>query len=265
MDAAISTQQLSVRLASETPPLVIDVRRELVFRGAPDLIAGALRRDPDRVDAWAEEIPPAASVVVYCVHGQQVSQNAATALRDRGREARYLDHGIEGWRETGGPVQGKPQGSATRWVTRERPKIDRIACPWLIARFIDRDAEFLYVPAPEVRAVAAARTATAFDIENVELGHAGDRCSFDAFVARFRLGSDPALLKLAAIVRGADTGRLDLAPESAGLLAASMGLSLLHADDHVMLRHGTVLYDALYRWCKEGCDQAATWQWNAPA
>jgi hypothetical protein len=136
-----------------------------------------------------------------------------------------------------------------KWVTRERPKIDRIACPWLIRRFIDPEAEFLYVPKNLVLETAAATGATPYDIPGVEYGHHGEKCSFDAFIGRHGL-TDPALLKLADIVRGADTDRLDLAPECAGLYAISLGLSRNIADDHEMLRHGMVLYDALYAWCR---------------
>jgi hypothetical protein len=135
-----------------------------------------------------------------------------------------------------------------KWVTREHPKIDRIACPWLVLRFVDRDAEFLYVPANDVMRVAKESGATAYDVPNVELGHVGERCSFDAFLAKYRL-EEPALHKLAAIVRGADTGRLELTPQSAGLHAISLGLSRMFPDDHAMLRHGLVMYDALYAWC----------------
>jgi hypothetical protein len=136
-----------------------------------------------------------------------------------------------------------------KWVTRERPKIDRIACPWLVARFIDRDPEFLYVAASEVARVARETGATPYDVPGVELSHVGERCSFDAFLAKYRL-DDPTLAQLAAIVRGADTSRLDLTPQSPGLYAISLGLSHLYADDHEMLRHGLVMYDALYAWCR---------------
>jgi hypothetical protein len=136
-----------------------------------------------------------------------------------------------------------------KWVTRERPKIDRIACPWLIARFIDKDAEFLYVPAGEVMKVARERDAIPYDVPNVELGHVGELCSFDAFLLKYQL-QDPALQTLAGIVRGADTGRPDLTPQSAGLLAISLGLSRNFPDDHEMLAHGMVIYDALYAWCR---------------
>jgi len=145
-----------------------------------------------------------------------------------------------------------------KWVTRERPKIDRIACPWLILRYIDREAEFLFVPAAQVLAVAQATGATPYDIPGVEMSHVGERCSFDAFVAKYRL-DEPALQQLATIVRGADTSRLDLAPQSAGLYAISLGLSQLFSDDHTMLRHGLVMYDALHAWCRTG--QGATHAW----
>lgn len=137
-----------------------------------------------------------------------------------------------------------------KWITRERPKIDRIACPWLVLRFIDPEAEFLFVPAQEVSLRAASEGAIPYDVPGAELGHTGPLCSFDAFLAKYRLG-DPALQHLAVIVRGADTGKLDLAPECAGLLAVSLGLSRSFPDDHEMLRAGLVIYDALYRWCRE--------------
>jgi hypothetical protein len=136
-----------------------------------------------------------------------------------------------------------------KWVTRERPKIDRIACPWLIARFIDKTPEFLYVPGDRVMKVAAETGATPYDVPGVELGHVGEFCSFDAFLKKYQL-TNPALLKLAVIVRAADTGRPDLAPEAAGLLAVSRGLSQNFRDDHEMLMHGMVVYDALYAWCR---------------
>ena len=243
MDASISSAELSKALRSSAPPLVIDVRRNPRFLESPYFLKGALRRDPERLHDWQQSVPQG-SKVVYCVHGHEVSQNAAQALG-----ARFLEGGIEAWREAGGELALKPQNSATRWVTRERPKIDRIACPWLIRRFVDADAQFLYVPSAEVGRVAEKECATPYDVSGVEFGHAGERCSFDAFIEKFRL-RDAALDKLARIVRGADTTRLDLAPQSAGLLAVSSGLSKNFADDHQMLEHGMVIYDALYAWCK---------------
>lgn len=262
MDApAISAVSLRQSLASGRPPLVIDVRKGPTFLGAPDLIRGALRRDPARVAEWAKTLPGETDVVVYCVHGHEVSQNAAKALCaavPRALGARYLEGGIEAWRASGGELFGKPTGASSRWVTRERPKIDRIACPWLVKRFIDPEAEFLYVPTPEVKKVAAQRGAVPYDIPDVEFTHEGELCSFDAFIKRFRL-QDPALDELALIVRGADTGKLGLAPQCAGLAAVSLGLSRLYAEDHEMLGHGMVMYDALYRWCKEGKAELHTW------
>lgn len=251
MDASISPKALATALSQPRAPLVIDVRRAKAFSDAADMLAGALRRDPESVQAWAAELPPADGIVVYCVHGHEVSQNAAAALRARGLPAQYLDHGIEGWREDGGALQAKPQGAPTRWVTRARPRIDRIACPWLVRRFIDADAEILYVPSAEVRATAEASRGIAFDIPGVAFGHDGALCSFDAFIARCRLRADPALVRLADIVRAADTDRLADSPQAPGLLAVSIGLGKLFADDQELLAHGMVMYDALYRWCRE--------------
>ena len=145
-----------------------------------------------------------------------------------------------------------------RWITRARPKIDRVACPWLISRHIDRHAEFLFADAAQVQRVASETGAVPFDIEGVELSHDGDRCSFDAFLVKYRL-EDPVLHELAVIVRGADTARLELAPQCAGLLAISLGLSRLFEDDHEQLVHGFVVYDALYRWLQEGRGEAHSW------
>ncbi|WP_119303118.1 chromate resistance protein ChrB domain-containing protein [Dongia deserti] len=145
-----------------------------------------------------------------------------------------------------------------RWITRERPKIDRIACPWLISRFIDQQPEFLYVPSDKVLEVAKQTGATPYDIPGVEFSHVADKCSFDAFLERYDL-HDPALDRLALIVRGADTSRLDLTPQSAGLFAISLGLSAIFGDDHEMLRHGMVMYDALYAWCKSLQGETHNW------
>lgn len=146
-----------------------------------------------------------------------------------------------------------------KWITRERPKIDRVACPWLIARFIDADPEFLFAPPAEVLRVAAETGAIPYDVEGVELSHDGPLCSFDALLARYALGGDEALAQLAVIVRGADTAHLELAPQCAGLLAVSLGLSRLFADDHEQLRHGFVVYDALHAWLREARDETHGW------
>jgi len=240
MDASITAAELKQSLRTSTPPLVIDVRRNARFLESPYFIKGALRRDPERLEEWKRALPNA-DIVVYCVHGHEVSQNAAKALG-----ARYLEGGIEHWREEGGETIAKPVGAPTRWVTRERPRIDRIACPWLIRRFIDADAKFLYVPAAQVKETVQA---IPFDVPGAEFGHHGERCSFDAFIEQFNL-RDPALDRLARIVRAADTHRLDLAPEAAGLLAISTGLGKTIADDHALLEQGMAVYDALYAACR---------------
>jgi len=260
MDASITASHLKSALAGTQPPLFIDVRRSPAFRAAPDMAAGALRRDPAVVPSWAKELPRASSVVVYCVHGHEISQGAAKALRELGFAARYLEGGLdEGWKASGGALIGKPIEASTCWVTRERPKIDRIACPWLITRFIDPEAEFLYVPPKMVLQAAQGKAAIPYDVPDVHFSHDGELCSFDAFLRTYRLTGDPALTRLAIIVRGADTARLELAPQAAGLLAVSLGLSRNFQDDHEMLKHGMVVYDALYAWCREGQDEVHTW------
>lgn len=152
-----------------------------------------------------------------------------------------------------------PAGGGSRWITRERPKIDRIACPWLVLRFVDPQAEFLYVPAERVLAEAKPRKAEPYDIPGVRFSHRGERCSFDAFIEEFGLGDDQALAAVAAIVRGADTGTLSLAPEASGLLAISLGLSQMFPDDHAMLRAGVIVYDALYAWAQHARAERHGW------
>ncbi|MBA3591100.1 chromate resistance protein ChrB domain-containing protein [Methylibium sp.] len=257
--SSISTSELQSVLGGPGAPIVLDVRRQPAYREASETVSGALRRDPEAVEDWMKALPRTSAVVAYCVHGHEVSQSVVKRLSEHGLGARCLKGGMDEWKAAQGPLDVKPAGSGTRWVTRERPKIDRIACPWLIARLIDRDAEFLYVPEPQVREVAQAQHAVPYDVAGVHFTHEGERCSFDAFVRHYRLGSDPALERLALIVRAADTGRLDLAPQAAGLAAVSLGLSRLFADDHEMLDRGMVLYDALYVWCKEGQHESHTW------
>ena len=259
MTSTISFSELQSAILGRQPPLVIDVRKQPAFKAATDMIAGALRREPDGVGSWEKELPSASTVVVYCVHGHDVSQGVAKALTGYGIKARYLEGGIEeGWKARSGELDHKPSDAATRWVTRERPKIDRIACPWLIARFIDKHAEFLYVPTKQVLEAARERDAIPYDIPDVAFSHDGDLCSFDAFLKHYRL-TDPALRQLAVIVRGADTHQLELSPQASGLAAISLGLSRTFSDDHEMLKHGMVMYDALYAWCKQGQDEVHTW------
>jgi len=230
------------------PPQLIDVRRPAAIAEHPVVIPGALVRDLHGILDWGPRLERWRPVVVYCAEGHERSRDAAATLRACALDARALDGGLAGWEAAGRPTAALPQ--PTHWVTRARPKIDRIACPWLIRRFIDAAAQFHYVPAAEVRDFAAANGATPFDVPDVAYSHAGSACSFDAFIARHEL-RDPALARLAQIVRGADTSALDLAAEAPGLLALSQGLSRLYADDHAMLHAGLMLYDALYLWCRD--------------
>ncbi len=247
-------------------PVLIDVRRLPAFEAAPRMIAGALRIAPDELPAQLETLPGGRRLVAYCVHGHEVSRNAARVLLDAGHDAAYLEGGIEAWLAAGlptmakAPALGLPARAAkpTRWITRERPKIDRIACPWLVRRFIDPTAEFLYVPAPKVLAEAARLDAIAYDVPDVLVSHRGaegELCSFDALLAECGL-DDACLRDLAVIVRGADTGKPDLTPQSAGLLAISLGLSVNFTDDHAMLEQGMVVYDALYAWLRSARSEA---------
>lgn len=250
---ACSCAELAAQLHADKAPLTIDVRKQAAFLASSYTLHGALRRDPAQLDAWAATLPRATSMLLYCVHGHEVSQNAVTALRLRGIDARFLEGGIEAWREQGLALFAKAADSATRWVTRERPKVDRIACPWLLRRFVDAQARFLYVPAAQVSAAAQQQNATPYDV-NADVAataftHDGAQCSFDAFIKNYRLGADAALGRLADIVRAADTDRLELAPQAAGLLAVSLGMSRRHLDDHAMLEAMLPVYDALYAWC----------------
>ncbi|MGE5525192.1 MAG: chromate resistance protein ChrB domain-containing protein [Rhodospirillaceae bacterium] len=262
--SSISVQELRQSLDTASPPLVIDVRRSGDYLASGVTVTGALRRDPDAVDSWATELPAASRVVAYCAHGRSASQGVAAALSSCGINASYLEGGLETWQTASGAIDHKPIGGPSRWVTREHPKIDRIACPWLIRRFIEREAELLYVSTPHVRETAAARDAIPYDIPDVHFSHEGEKCSFDTFLRHYRL-QDPALQQLAVIIRGADTAKLDIAPQAAGLAAISLGLSRNCPDDHEMLRHGMVIYDALYTWCKEGQDELHTWNPKAYA
>ena len=236
-------------------PQILDVRREAAFAAATTSLPGALRRDHEAVAGWADGLEPHRSVVVVCVHGHEVSQSVEAALSARGFTARYLAGGIAEWAALALPLAPKP-GKPSVWVTREHPKVDRVACPWLLRRFVDPDARILYVAPGDVARVAAETGATAFDIAGAPYTHAGEKCSFDAFVDRHR-ANDPALARLALIVRGADTDRLDIHAASGGLFAAAQGMSaLFSADDRASLRHAMVLYDALYLWCRDARSEA---------
>lgn len=268
---SVSPARLMRTLGTADLPLLIDVRRRPAFEADDAMLPTAVWRDHREVAAWAARLDPAVPCVVYCVHGHQVSQAAAAELRAAGLDARFLAGGIDGWREAAGPTMRRAalpvrdDGGPSRWVTRERPKIDRIACPWFVRRFVDRDAIIHYVEAAWVEPVAADVGGVPFDIPDVAFSHDGERCSFDAFLDRFAV-DDPALRHLAEIVRGADTERLDLAPQAAGLLAMSLGLSALHADDdQALLAAGMTLYDALYGWCRFAASERHGWPMPAAA
>jgi rhodanese-related sulfurtransferase len=239
------------------PPQIIDVRHAAAFDANPRTIPGAIRRQPEVTADWAPALEPWRPIVVYCVQGDEESQTVATSLAARGFDAWYLDRGLAGWSAAGGAVA--PWQVPTRWVTRERPKIDRIACPWLVRRFVDPDAQIFFVPNAEVRTFAAANAAEPFDIPDVRLTHVGERCSFDAFVEAYGL-DHPALAEVATIVRGADTGALTLAPEAAGLLGVSLGLSAMIGDDHALLRWGLRIYDALYARARAAAGETHSWR-----
>ena len=246
---SISPSDLYARIGTAKAPLLIDVRRAPAFEADDTLIIGSARRLPDDVAGWRNAIPANRSVVAYCVHGHEVSQGVASALQKSGVQATYLEGGIAGWKERKLPTRRKRGTAENKWVTREHPKIDRIACPWLISRFVNPEAEFIYVPPNDVAKVATDVGGTPYDIKDAEFGHVGDQCSFDAIIRIYGI-EDRALDHLAMIVRGADTSRPDLTPQCEGLLAISYGLSSNFRDDHEMLTHGMVMYDALYTWCR---------------
>jgi rhodanese-related sulfurtransferase len=254
---SISPEALLAASLGFPGPQILDVRREAAFGAAEHSLPGAIRRDPEAVAAWAGALETHRPVIAYCMHGHAISQQVAAALGARGLAACYLEGGIEDWAALGLPLAAKP-GRPSVWVTRARPKVDRVACPWLLRRFVDPDARILFVPPAEVARVAAATGGTAFDIPGAPYTHEGEGCSFDAFLARHR-PEDPALALLARIIRGADTERPDLHPASGGLFAAALGFSALIADDHALLRHAFPLYDALYLWCRDLQGEAHRW------
>jgi rhodanese-related sulfurtransferase len=264
----ISTDKLARLIGTPKCPALIDVRIEKDFAADPRLIPGSVRRAHPDAANWASDFD-GGSAVVICQRGLKLSQGAAAWLRHCKVPADVLDGGFEAWAKAGLPLVTEaklpprdPSGR-TIWVTRARPKIDRIACPWLIRRFVDPAAVFLFVAPSEVVAVAERFGAAPFDIEGVFWSHRGETCTFDTMIDEFGLGTEP-LRQLAAIVRGADTARLDLAPEAAGLLAASLGLSRMYADDLAQLEAGMGLYDAFYRWCRDATDETHNWPAKKP-
>ena len=267
---AISCEQLIRLLGTLKSPIILDVRREAVRAGEPRLLPGArplaeADLSPDGLAGLATQI--SGPVVVVCAEGHRLSQGTAAWLRHEGVQAEYLLGGQAGWAAANLPLIDPTKITArdvlgrSIWVTRSRPKIDRIACPWLIRRFIDPRAVFLFVAPAEVQGVAERFGAMPYDIEGVFWSHRNELCTFDVLLSEFGL-STPALDRLALIVRGADTARPDLAPECAGLLAASLGLSRMYSDDLAQLEAGIALYDAFYRWARDATDEQHNWPTN---
>ena len=263
----ITSAQLSRLIGTPDAPVIIDVRidsdRKADLRVFPASVFQDHRTTPSWAPAYAGK-----HVVVTCQRGLKLSQGAAAWLRHHGARAENLEGGFEAWAAANAMlvrpdhVPPRDQQGRTLWVTRARPKIDRIACPWLIRRFIDPNAVFLFVTPSEVKDAADRFGATAFDVEGTFWSHRGDLCTFDVMIEEFGLKSD-ALSRLATIVRGADTARLEIAPQSAGLLAASLGLSRMHRDDLAQLEASMTLYDAFYRWGRDAVGE--THNWPSPA
>ena len=260
----ISSDKLFRLIGTPHCPAIIDVRPD-----GDGLIPASSKRSAERVAEWASSVT-ADKVVVACVHGGSASAGVAAWLRHRGVDAEILDGGFEGWVGSGLPVLNQdvlpprdPEGR-TVWVTRARPKVDRIACPWLIRRFVDPSAVFLFASPSDVSGVAERFSAAAFDVEGVFWSHRGDLCTFDTMVEEFGLRGFDALQSLAAIVRGADTAHPEIAPQAAGLLAASLGLSRMYADDLDQLEAGMLLYDAFYRWCRDASEETHDWVSHKP-
>ena len=252
-------------------PALIDVQLDEDFALEPRLVPGAVRRPHANVSQWASELR-GRSAIVICQKGLKLSQGVAAWLRHEGIPAEALEGGALAWAAAGLPMvqetklQPRDAQGRTVWVTRARPKVDRIACPWLIRRFVDPNAVFLFVAPSEVQGVAERFGATPFDIEGngVFWSHRGELCTFDVMVEEFGLGGLDPLQHLASIVRGADTARPELVPEAAGLLAASLGLSRMYDEDLEQLDAGMLLYDAFYRWCRDATDETHNWPSHKP-
>lgn len=260
---AISCEKLAKIIGTPRAPHLIDVRAPEDHAADPRLVPGSsYLGDADPV-ALAARLGRESTVAV-CAAGHRRSQGAAAWLRAEGTPCEYLAGGIAEWRAAGLPLidptrlPARDLGGRTIWVTRARPKIDRVACPWLIRRFVDPRAMFLFVAPAEVAAVAESHGAAAFDSEGAFWSHRGDLCTFDVMLAEFGL-EIPALLQLAVILRGADTARPDLAPEAAGMRAAMLGLSRMYADDLAQLAAGMTLMDAFYRWARDATTETHDW------
>jgi rhodanese-related sulfurtransferase len=246
---SISADTIYARLGTATGPLLLDVREPSEFDADGAQIVGAVRRPPADAHLWRPQLPQGRVIVLYCQDGAGNSPKLTQWLIEGGIESFFLEGGIDEWRRRRFATRRRTGHAPTQWVTRERPKVDRIACPWLIRRFIDPEAIFYYVQPENVRGFSAWSGSVPYDIDETEFGHHGDNCSFDAFLTLFGI-EDAALDRLAVIVRGADMGKPELTPESPGLLALSQGLSMTIANDMIQLEHGMIVYDALYAWCR---------------
>jgi rhodanese-related sulfurtransferase len=255
----ITVSQLSRIIGLPGAPVVLDVRPREEFEGGRLLIPTACHLSSQTVSNWASAYR-GERVVVYCREGGDISRGTAAWLRESGSDAQTLEGGFEAWRKADQPLMRtdnfpqRDDSGRTIWVTRARPKIIRIACPWLIRRFIDPKAVFLFVPPSDVVAVAERYRATPFDTGHGIWNDRENACTFDVMLEEFNLGTKP-LNQLALIIRGADTGRLELTPQSAGLLATSLGFSRMYREDQAQLDAGLPTYDALYRWCRDGTDE----------
>jgi rhodanese-related sulfurtransferase len=270
-NTSITVEKLIRLIGTPGCPAIVDVRTEEDFQKEPWLIPGAVRRPHGQVTDWAGTFK-GSPVVAVCEKGLKLSHGVAAWLRHSGAQAETLEGGTLAWAAAQHPMvpaqilpPRDPQGR-TVWVTRSRPKVDRIACPWLIRRFVDPHAVFLYVAPSEVMAVAERFSATPFDIEGKDVfwSHRGDLCTFDVMIEEFGLGGFGPLQRLAGIVRGADTDRPDLAAQAPGLLAASLGLSRMFADDLEQLDAGMLLYDAFFRWCRDATGETHDWVSHTP-
>jgi rhodanese-related sulfurtransferase len=264
----ISIPQLGRLIGTPESPRIIDVRIDDDFETNQTFIPGSIRHPHTAIASLGTALA-GQKVAIVCQKGLKLSQGAAALLRVQGVEAEYLEGGSVAWAEAGKPAvpaaktPTRDAQGRTLWVTRHRPKIDRIACPWLIRRFVDPDAVFLFVAPSQVLNVADRFDATPFDIEDVTWSHRGDQCTFDTMIEEFELHSEE-LDRLAVVVRGADTDRHDLAPESAGLLAASLGLSRMYKDDLQQLKAGMMLYDAFFRWSRDAVEESHDWPAASP-
>ena len=264
-DFFISTDELSERMARGEAVRVFDVRRPQALEPTSRFVAGSRWRDHMKTADWAGTIDDQSLVVVNCMHGHNVSQIAGAQLRQRGIRARVLAGGVDAWLQQGLSSVGQNEllamdhGSPSVWVTRLGAKIDRVACPWLIRRFIDPDAQFVFVETEWVLDVAEELGGIAFDTPGAPIEHDGELCSFDTLLRAFDV-RDAALDALAVVVRGADADRNDMAPEAAGLLAISLGNAARARNDDETLQWGMPVYDALYARLRLAANQTHGWQ-----